>query len=113
MLTCHCTLFCKNNFGGARTLIFSAWDVTNVLSLDFVKFTPTSLMPPRFLVSVGVMFFMIEDVSSDKITCARCVRGFYFYNDYFTAALGYGTPKPSFGAILKMLFLWYLLRVIF
>ena len=77
-----------------------------MLSLDFVKLTPTSLTPPRFLVSVGVMFFMIEDVFSDKIACATCVTRIllYFYNDYFIAALGYGTPNLSFGAILKMLF---------
>ena len=52
------------------------------------------------------MFFMIEDVSSDKITCAMSATRnlLYFYNDCFTAALGYGAPKPSFGAILKMLF---------
>ena len=75
-----------------------------MLPLDFVKLTPTSLTPPRFVVSVGVMYFVIEDVSSDKIACAMCVTRIllYFYNDYFIAALGYGTP--SSGAILKTLF---------
>lgn len=60
MLICYCISFSENNFGGVRIFIFSIWNVINVLFGDYVKFTFIFLILFRFLVSVGVMFFVIE-----------------------------------------------------
>lgn len=95
MLTCHCTLFCENNFRGARTLIFSTWNVSNVLSLHSVKFASTfPHAPARLLVSVGVMFSVTETLSSDRKSHVQGVSQGFHYIFMTTTSAGRCWLKP-------------------
>lgn len=117
MLTCHCTLFCENNFRGAGTPIFGTWNVTNVLPLHFVKFASTSPIPPQFLVSIGVMFSITEALSSDRKSHVQGVSQGFCYVSITTAGrcwLKPPHPQTRLWSYIEDTFAlrkpWYLLK---